>query len=133
MAKFQPGNTASKGHGRPPGSGFTAELREAIGKDDFKDLVQTIMQQAKAGDMQAASLILSRLAPPLRAMSEAVKLAIPDGSSIEEQAQAVLKALTAGDIPPADAKTVMDVISQAAQLGQLAELERRITELEQRK
>ena len=130
---FEKGNQHAKGKGRPPGRGFTTELREAIGKDDFKELVQTIMQQAKSGDMQAASLILSRLAPPLRATAEAVKLAIPDGSSIEEQAQAVLKSLSAGDIPPADAKTIMDVISQAAQLGQLADLERRITELEQRK
>lgn len=39
MGRFQHGNSAAKGHGRPAGSGFSSQLREVVGKEQFKALV----------------------------------------------------------------------------------------------
>ena len=49
MGKFNTGNSAAKGHGRPAGSGFSTQLREVVGKEQFKVLVQSLVDQALAG------------------------------------------------------------------------------------
>ncbi|MFM2004454.1 MAG: hypothetical protein RLZZ09_109 [Pseudomonadota bacterium] len=36
---FEKGNKLAAGKGRPPGSGFSAQLREVVGKHQFKALL----------------------------------------------------------------------------------------------
>ena len=46
----------------------------ALGADD---VVKAILEAAKAGDMQAAKIVMDRLLPPLRATAQTVNLDIP--------------------------------------------------------
>lgn len=89
---FQKGNQASKGRGRPPGSGFSAELRKVVGKDEFRELVEAIRGRALAGDMTAAGILINRLVPTLRPRSEAIRIELPDGTPLD-QARAVVAAV----------------------------------------
>ena len=61
---WKPGQSGNP-RGRKPGSVPTQQLREALGKD--ADLViDKVREQAIAGDLTAAKLVLERLLPPMR-------------------------------------------------------------------
>lgn len=92
---FQKGNTHSVGKGRPPGSGFSAQLREVVGKEQFKGLVQSLLERAMAGDTAAAGVLINRLVPALKPVAEPIRLELPDGN-LSDQAGAVVQAIAAG-------------------------------------
>ena len=129
MGRFQQGNLAAKGHGRPAGSGFSAQLREVVGKEQFKALVQSLLERAMAGDSAAAGVLINRLVPALKPVAEPVRLELPDGT-LSDQAGAVVQAIAGGSIAPGDGKVILDALTAAAALGQVADLEARIAALE---
>lgn len=129
MAKFGPGNQAAKGHGRPSGNAFSTALRQVVTQDDFRKVVKTMLEQALAGDVAAAGVIVNRLVPTLKPASEPIPISLPEGT-LAEQALAVVRAIADGVIAPSDGKTVMDALQAAAALGQLGDVERRLAALE---
>jgi hypothetical protein len=126
---FQKGNTHSVGKGRPPGSGFSAQLREVVGKDEFKRLVKCLLDRALEGDTAAAGVLINRLVPALKPISEPVRLELPE-AGVGERADAVVRAMADGVIAPSDSKLMLDALTAAVALGQVAELEARIAALE---
>jgi hypothetical protein len=82
-----------------------------------------------AGDTAAAGLLINRLVPALKPAAEPIRLDLPDGT-LSDQAGAVVQAIAGGSIAPGDGKLVLDALSAAAALGQVAELEARIAALE---
>ena len=130
MGKFQTGNRAAVGHGRPPGSGFSSQLREVVGKDEFKGLVKALLDRALEGDTAAAGVLINRLVPALKPVAETINLELP--GSLSEQASAVVKAIAKAEVSPGDGKTILDALTAAAALGQVAELEARLAVLEAR-
>lgn len=131
MGQFQPGNEAAKGHGRPQGSGFSAQLREVIGKEQFRRLVQSLLDRAMAGDSAAAGVLMNRLVPALKPTAEPIRLELPVGNP-GARADAVVQAIADGSVTPGDGKLVLDALTAAAALGLVADLEARITALEGR-
>jgi hypothetical protein len=131
MSKFTTGNIAAKGHGRPQGSGFSAQLREVIGKEQFRTLVKSLLDRAMAGDSAAAGVLINRLVPALKPTAEPIRLELPDGHP-GDRADAVVQAIADGSVTPGDGKLVLDALTAAAALGQVAELEARIAALEGR-
>ena len=69
MSKFEKG-TSGNPAGRPPSNMTAAKLRELITADDVQGILSAIIEQAKAGDIQAAKLILDRVLPPLKSTDE---------------------------------------------------------------
>ncbi len=126
---FQKGNTHSKGKGRPPGSGYRAELLAAIGKDEFRALVRNLYAQAMAGDMAAAGVLVNRLVPPLRPRDEPVSVDLPDGTPLD-QARALVAAVAAGQVTPQDGKLLLDAMAAVVRIEEHTELEKRISQLE---
>ena len=55
---------------------------------------------AKAGDAQAARLLLDRCLPPLRPVDAPVLFALPAEGGLSEQGQAVLAAVLLGNCRP---------------------------------
>ena len=129
MAKFTKGNQLSKGKGRPPGSGYRAELLAAIGKDDFRAMVAYLFSQAMAGDMQAAGVLMNRLVPPLRPKDEPVSVGLPDGGPLE-QARAIVAAVAGGTLTPQDGTALLDGLAALVKIQEVTEVIPRIEALE---
>jgi len=129
MAKFQKGNQASRGRGRPPGSGYRAELQAAVGKTDFRALVRHLYELAMQGDMAAASVLVGRLVPSLKPRDEPIKVKLPEGDVLE-QARALVAAVADGQITPGDGKALLDAMAAVVRIEEITELVKRVEALE---
>ncbi len=130
MAKFKPG-TSGNPKGRPKGvPNPQARIRQMIG-DDLPRILATLRDRALDGDVQAASLLLSRCLPALRPTSAAVELP-GAGDTLSQRAEAIAAAAVAGHLPPDAAADLMGVLANQARIKEVAELEARITALEER-
>ena len=130
MAKFKPG-TSGNPKGRPKGvPNPQARIRQMIG-DDLPRILATLRDRALDGDVQAASLLLSRCLPALRPTSAAVELP-GAGDTLSQRAEAIAAAVIAGDLPPDTAADIMNLLASQARIKEVAELEQRIAVLEER-
>ncbi|MBS0495964.1 MAG: hypothetical protein JSS31_18915 [Proteobacteria bacterium] len=128
MARFKKGESGNPA-GRPPGRGTATQLREAIGKE-LPAIVQVLVEQARAGDVQAARALLDKALPNLRPVEQTQALALPDGS-LTEQGRAVLAAVAGGELGPAQGAQLVAAIGQLARVVEIDELQRRIERLEE--
>ncbi len=126
--KGQSGNPS----GRPRGSGKVARLREAIGRD-LPDIIAKLVEQAKAGDVQAARVLLDRVLPSLKAESLPVHLpGLLAASTLTERAEAALEAAASGELPADVAAALVTAVGALARVVEIDEIERRIAALEQK-
>ena len=105
------------------------KLRDAV-SPEWPHIVETIIGMAKAGDMQAATLLANRLAPVPKSVGPVVELDIDPDLSPFDRMQAITAAALAGLISPDQAKVLADLIAIELQFGELAALETRIAALE---
>ena len=126
---FQKGNQYSKGKGRPPGTGYRAELLKAIGKPQFLELVEVLRTAALAGDMSAMGLLMGRLAPPLKPSAELIRFELPDGTPLD-QARAVVAGVAAGQLTPADGKALLDGLAAVCKIQEVTDLIPRLEAIE---
>lgn len=98
--------------------------------DDAPKVARVVIDAALAGDVQAAGLVLSRVAPALRAQTERVEFDFDASASVTEQAEAVLQAIADGKVAPDVGKQILDGISTLYGIKQIAELETRLQALE---
>ena len=82
--------------------------------------------------MQAASLVLSRVAPTLRSQSQTVNFDFDPSGSISQQVEQILRAVSTGEVPPDLGKQIIDAVQALSSIRTAEELEQRITELEAR-
>ena len=129
MAKFKAGQSGNPS-GRPRGavSPVTRLIRESS-----LDVVATVIDAAKGGDMQAAALILARGIPTLKATVEPVELITAaefEQMTTQERAEAILAAAVTGRVPPDVAQQLIASLTAVAGVTEWAELARRVEELE---
>ncbi|WP_295442756.1 DUF5681 domain-containing protein [uncultured Thiodictyon sp.] len=130
MTQFKPGASGNP-RGRKPGTLTKAgKLRDAIAKD-LPEIVAALVEQAKAGDVQAARLLMDRALPALR--PTAAPVAVPLGDDLSQASGAVLAALTDGSIGTDQASDLAGVLSALARVKEITELESRVAALEQKK
>ncbi|MGB0218790.1 MAG: DUF5681 domain-containing protein [Sinimarinibacterium flocculans] len=115
--------------GRPPGSGPSAQLREAINKD-LPEIVEALAKKAKEGDAAAAKVLLAKCLPDLRA--EAASAMVPgfDTGTIAERAQAALEAAGRGELPMDLAAAMVTSLGALVRIKEFDELEARLRALE---
>jgi len=124
--KGQSGNPA----GRPKGSGLSAQLRAAI-EQDAPSIIKTMIEQAKAGDMQAAKALLDRVLPALKPESQAIHLPeLVAAGTMADKAKAAIDAAGAGDIAPSAASDMVSAIAGLAKIIETTELQKRLEALE---
>lgn len=116
--------------GKPVGSGELQKLRASIAAD-VPDILAGLVTAAKAGDVQAARLILERVLPPVKPIEQAQELALPDGGTLTAQGRAVLSAVSAGQLAPGQGAQLLAAIGSLARVTEIDELETRITKLEE--
>ena len=126
FTKGQSGNPA----GRPKGSGISAKLRQAI-EGEAEAIIKAMIEQAKAGDMQAAKALLDRVLPALKPESQAIHLPeLVAADTMAEKARAAIDAAGAGAVSPSAASDLVAAIAGLARVVEVTELQQRLDELE---
>lgn len=127
--RWKPGESGNPA-GRKPGTTLAGKLRDAVGKE-FDDITAAVIKAAKAGDMTAANLLLSRTCPAVRPVQEPIKVDM-GGATLTERAGRILDAVSHGDLAPMDAKALLDGLGAVAKIAEIDELTKRIEALEAR-
>ena len=125
---WKPGQTGNP-KGRPPGQSEITRLRASL-MADAPDILAVLVGAAKAGDVQAARLILERVLPPVRATEQAVELPLPDGGTLTAQGRSVLSAVASGVLAPSQGAMLLSAIGSLARVTEIDEIEARLTRLE---
>lgn len=128
MSRFKPGQSGNP-KGKPRGTKHAStKLRDVIAAD-LQSIVGTLVSRAKGGDVQAASVLLSRCLPALKPQSDP-----PDeplaGVSLTERAEAIAAASLAGELAPSTAAELMSVLMQQARISEIGELSERLERIE---
>lgn len=126
---FKPGQSGNP-KGRPRGNrnALTA-LRKAIA-DAIPEIIETVVSQAKAGDVTAAKLLIDRVCPPLKA--QAVPIALPANGTLTDQGAEVIRATMNGQISPDIGSQLIAALASQSKIVEIDELTRRIEALENR-
>lgn len=116
--------------GRTPGRLPITQMRESIAQS-VPDILAALKEQALAGDVGAARLLLERALPPIKATEQAVPLVL-DGATLSDRGRSVLDAIAEGQIAPAQGAQLVAAIGQLARVVEIDELTARIDALEKR-
>ncbi len=118
------GNTS----GRPAGlSSARAKFRKVVG-DRIDEIAEKLTEMALAGDTAAATVILSRLVPPVKPTAESLKVKHAD--TLTDQGHNIVLAMTAGTTAPDTAMAAMAVLTAQSKLVEQDDLVQRIEQLE---
>lgn len=105
-------------------------LRESVA-GDFDELVGTIKAAALTGDMTAAGLLLNRLVPAIKPVQMPVTApSVAKAGTLVEKAEAIIDAVAAGQLAPADGKLLLEGLAAVARIVETEDLARRIAALE---
>ncbi|WP_243611636.1 DUF5681 domain-containing protein [Shimia aestuarii] len=128
--KFAPGNP-----GKPKGTRHkvTRAVEDLLGSQTGA-LTQKAVDLALEGDTAALRLCMERIAPPRK--DSPVQFDLPPMKSANdavEASQAVLQAVSDGEITPMEGAAVMALVEQYRRTLETSELEQRIAALEEQK
>ena len=116
-------------NGRPPGVGEVTKLRDSIAAH-LPEIIAQLVEKAKAGDAQAARLLLERVLPSLKPIEQPVALSLPAGEGLTAQGVAIVEAVAAGTLAPGQGVALLTGLGALARIKEIDELERRIAQLE---
>lgn len=125
--RWRPGQSGNPA-GRRPGSGSVQQLRRGI-EESLPEIIQSLTNRAKAGDVGAARLLLERAIPPLRP-TEALQALQIDGDSLIGQAKSIVALTASGEVSIANAAQFIAALGTFAKLIEVDDLEHRIQSLE---
>jgi len=128
MARFKPGISGNPA-GRPKGSPNKAtQLRDMI-RAELPEILKVLVEKAKGGDSQSAAVLISRVLPPLRPVSEGQTIQAA-GETLADRAEAVAAAALTGDLAPSTAGELMSVLAGQARVIETSELAARLERIE---
>ena len=120
--------------GKPKGARHkTTLLAEKLMQDDAENIVNAVLTAARAGDMTAAKIVLDRIAPARR--DSPVPFTLPKikrPADAVAASAAILAAVADGRLTPGEALEVSKLIEGFVKTLEVAELEERLNELEER-
>lgn len=129
---WKPGESGNPA-GRPKGSrNRLSVMRESlITPGEARDVVAKLVESARNGDTQAASVLMDRIWPKLRPTSPAIAFPLPE-ADLASQAEAVVREMAAGALPVQDAAAIVASLSSVARIKQVSDFEARLKALELR-
>ena len=128
---WKKGGPSPNPRGRLPGRTATQKVQAAL-NDGSLEVTEVVLEAAKAGDMQAAGMVLARVSPSLRSQSQTVQFEFDPSLPIARQIEAVLAAVAAGQVAPDVGQTIIASIGTLSSVRKDEELEQRIIQLEAR-
>ena len=126
-----PNGVSGNPKGRPPGPSKQQKLIRRM-LDEADALLDVQIAKAKEGDTAAAQLVFSRVLPTLRSQSQTVEFDLDASLPLGRQIEAVLTAMSTGQIAPDVGKQIIDAINTLGNIRAVEELEQRIVNLELR-
>lgn len=130
---FQKGKSGNPS-GRPKGARSKRIVAlDAILEDESDALMKKAVELAKGGDTVALRLCLERILPPKKDRPVVFDLPpIETPRDASKAASALLKAVADGAITPGEASEVAKLFESFVRIVEVAEIEERLTDLEQR-
>lgn len=96
-----------------------------------EDVARAVIKAAEQGDTSAARLVLERVMPARKDSPVSISLPLINGAAgLVEAGQAILAAVSAGEITPAEADALMSLIERQRRVVETADLEARLAALE---
>jgi hypothetical protein len=131
--RFKKGRSGNPA-GKPKGARHkTTLLAEKLMQDDAENIVNAVLTAARSGDMTAARIVLDRIAPARR--DNPVTFTLPKikrPADAVAASAAILAAVADGRLTPGEALEVSKLIEGFVKTLEVAELEERLAELEER-
>lgn len=126
--QWKPGQTGNP-KGRPPGKSAITKMCESLAAD-VPEILAGLVTAAKAGDVQAARLVLERVLPTLRPMEQPQELALPVDGTYTDQGRAVVRSVAEGELSPSQGAALLGAIGVMVKLSEADEVTRRIALIE---
>jgi hypothetical protein len=125
--------TSGNPAGRPAGSRNKATLAcEQLLEGEAEDLIRTLVEKAKAGNIQALGMCVDRILPARKERS--INLQSRPISSLQDlpiHFQDITSAVAEGRITPGEGKSLSDILTNHAQTMERVDLDRRVAALEE--
>ena len=129
---FRPGESGNPA-GKPRGTRNRAtRLLDRMAETDAADVLQTVIDRAKGGDMAAAGLLMSRIWPPRK--GRPVEFEIPPlttASDLVAALSSLIQAVASGFLTPDEGQAVASVLETQRKAIEIFELEARVARLEE--
>lgn len=128
--QFLPGNR--RGRGRPAGSRNAASIAlDEIAAGEGENVLRQVLEQALAGDLKAAEMLLARVWPMKRGRPVRLQLpAVDTADGVAAALGALVKAVAAGEVTPEEAAPVGALLETKRRAIETSELEERLRKLE---
>lgn len=126
---WQPGVSGNP-RGRPPGRPDRRLLATQQMLDEMRNIVAVLVGKALEGDTNAASIVLAKCLPSIKAQAEKVNFEFDATAPISEQVSAVLDGVAGGQIAPDVGRLIIDGIARLGDVRMQETLEARIEALE---
>ena len=128
---WQPGVSGNP-RGRPPGRPDRRLLATEQMLQEMRNIVAVLVGRALEGDTDAASIVLAKCLPSIKAQAEKVNFEFDATAPISDQVAQVLDAVAAGAVAPDVGRLIIDSIKSLADVRASEELEARIAALEEK-
>jgi hypothetical protein len=129
---WKPGCASPNPRGRPPGVPDKRLLATQAMLDEMRNIVAVLVGKALEGDTGAASLVMSRVLPSLKAQAEKVNFPLDTTAPVSEQVAQVLDAVAAGLLAPDVGRLMIESLKALCDVRAFEELEQRVVMLEAR-
>jgi len=129
--KWVKGGPSPWPRGRPKGSTPQSKLMQRM-LANADGIADAVIARALEGDTGAASLILSRIIPALKAQSQRVEFEFDPSASASRQVEQILEAIAGGSVAPDVGKMVIDAVGALSGVRATEQIEARITALEEK-
>lgn len=118
--------------GKPKGARHRSSiLAERLFADEVKDICQTVIIEAKAGNMQAAKIIMDRLFPPRKDNPIHIELPVIETTNdLLKATGKITDAVSSGQISPSEGEALARIIDIHVKAIELTEFETRLSTLE---
>ena len=130
---WKPGCASPNPKGRPAGIPDKRLLATQQMLDEMRNIVAVLVGKALEGDTNAASIVLSKVMPSIKAQAEKVCFEFDANAPISEQVAQVLDAIAAGAVAPDVGRLIIESIKALSDVRATEELEARIAALEEAK
>lgn len=129
---WTPGCASPNPSGRPRGLPDKRLLATEQMLVEMRGIVAVLVGKALEGDTNAASLVLSRVLPSVKAQAEKVNFDLDTNAPASEQVAQVLDAIASGALAPDVGRLIIESVKALAEVKATEDLEARIALLESR-